>query len=118
MRIIRVDAVQAHAVPKSAHAPRGPFPPEMQGYNPGYVERDDETGAFDLRDTERYDEDSHPAAQPEIVYDYAPEQNEDGTGFAPGSTAQNGFKPEKKFRCRLCLEVLFEHELDEHDCEE
>ena len=29
MRITRVDAVQAHPVPKQAHAPRGPFPPEL-----------------------------------------------------------------------------------------
>jgi len=29
MKITRVDAVQAHPIPTRAHAPRGPFPPEL-----------------------------------------------------------------------------------------
>ena len=29
MRIQRIETKQGHPVPKSAHHPRGPFPPEM-----------------------------------------------------------------------------------------
>ena len=116
MKIIRVKAVQAHAVPKNVHNPRGPFPPEMQGFNPGYTELGD--NGFDLSTTERYDEDAHPAAQPEVVYDYEPEASEDGTGFELGATAQNDFKPEKRYRCKYCNIRVLEHELEDHECEE
>lgn len=116
MRIIRVQAVQAHAVPKTVHNPRGPFPPEMQGFNPGYTELGDE--GFDRTTTERYDEDAHPAAQPEIVYEYAQEQGEDGSDYDLGATAQNDFKPQRFFRCRHCMARVLEHEIEEHECGE
>jgi hypothetical protein len=29
MKLIRKFAVQGHAIPKSSHTPRGPFPPEV-----------------------------------------------------------------------------------------
>ena len=91
-------------------------PAEMQGYNPGYI--DISEGMPDYLELDRYEEDSHPAAQPEVVYDYEPEANEDGTGFAPGATAQNRFKPEKHYRCRYCNARVLEHELDAHECDE
>jgi hypothetical protein len=116
MKIIRVKAVQAHAVPKTVHNPRGPFPPEMQGYNPGYIDISD--GIPSELELDRYDEDSHPAAQPEIIYDYAPEANEDGSGFELGATAQNDFKPEKYYRCKYCNFRVAEHEIEEHECED
>lgn len=117
MKIIRVPAVQAHAVPKSAHAPRGPFPPEMRGFNPRSVEFDD-NGSAELSDLDVWEDDAHPAAQPEIVTDYAPEQNEDGWGFEPGATAQNNFKPEKRYRCRHCGTLVLENQIDYHECED
>ena len=116
MRIIRVQAVQAHAVPKTAHAPRGPFPPELRGFNPKSGELSVE-GA-DMDGLDEYEDDAHPAAQPEIITDYAPEQNEDGWGFELGATAQNNFKPEKRYRCRYCRTLVLENQLDYHDCED
>lgn len=38
MPIIRKFAVQGHAVPKTAHAPRGPFPPEVLAQSSVYYE--------------------------------------------------------------------------------
>lgn len=116
MRVYHVKAVQAHYVPKSAHAPRGPFPPEMQGYNPGYAPMDDD-GTFDLPSADRYEEQASQAAQPDIVYDYAPEDAEDGEGFAPGATAQNNFSPAVIYRCRYCQARVSAEEREFHDCD-
>lgn len=116
MKVTRVKAVQAHAVPKTVHAPRGPFPPEMQGFNPRYMELS--VDGADYSTIEVDDEDAHPAAQPEIVTDYMPEQNADGYGFEPGATAQNNFRPEKYYRCRHCDFRLQAHELDDHECDD
>lgn len=40
MPIIRKFAVQGHAIPKTAHAPRGPFPPEVLAQSSVYYEGD------------------------------------------------------------------------------
>jgi len=40
MPIIRKFAIQGHAVPKTAHAPRGPFPPEVMTQSSVYYEAD------------------------------------------------------------------------------
>lgn len=56
--------------------------------------------------------------EPEIIYDYEPQINEDGTGFEPGSTAQNNFKPPKVLRCSQCLARVMENETSTHICEE
>jgi hypothetical protein len=116
MKIIRVQAVQAHAVPKTAHAPRGPFPPELQGFNPKAGELD--VNGANLSELDEYEDDAHPAAQPEIITDYAPEQNEDGWGFEPGATAQNNFRPERRYRCRHCRTLVLENQIDYHECDE
>lgn len=120
MRITRVQAVQAHYVPKQAHAPRGPFPPEMQGFNPRSVEFDGmgALAAANIEDLEVWEDDANPAAQPEIITEYQPENAEDGAGFEPGATAQNNFRPERRFRCRHCHAVVMEFDLDDHECGE
>ena len=38
MRVVRTQAVQGHAVPSTAHAPRGPFPAEILAPNVVVVE--------------------------------------------------------------------------------
>lgn len=116
MRVYRHNAVQAHYVPKHVHAPQGPFPPEMRGFNPRRA--DLSVMGADLGDLEEWEEDAHPAAQPEVVTDYEPEMPEDGANFEMGATAQNNFRAPKRYRCRECSATLFEDELDAHDCEE
>lgn len=115
MRIIRVQAVQAHAVPKSVTQPRGPFPPEMQGYNPGYASLSAE-GA-DFSSMEYYEDDASPAAQPEIITDYMSEDDEGHSSLPDGATAQNNYRAPKYYRCKTCYARLEEQELDDHDCE-
>ena len=117
MRIIRVQAVQAHAVPKHAHAPRGPFPPEMQGFNQRSIELD---GYGEVIDGSEYleENDANPAAQPQIITEYESEQAADGANFPLGATAQNNFRPEKMYRCRHCDARVAEHELEEHECDD
>ena len=72
----------------------------------------------DIYDLEVWEEDASPAAQPDIVYDYQPENAEDGSEFESGATAQNNFKPGKRYRCRHCLASVMSHELDSHECGE
>jgi hypothetical protein len=38
MPIIRKFAVQGHAIPKTAHSPRGPFPPEVLAQSSVYYD--------------------------------------------------------------------------------
>jgi len=90
-RIQRIDAPQAHPVPKHAHAPRGPFPPEMTQGN--------------------------PASEPKIVVDYQSAFPEDGSDTPLGSTAQNKFKPIKWLRCANCFVRVREEETEDHVCE-
>lgn len=55
--------------------------------------------------------------EPEIVDNYLPQYNEDGSDFLPGSTAQNNFKPIKILRCGTCLARVPETETALHVCE-
>lgn len=111
-----MQAVQAHYVPKHAHYPVGPFPPELQGFNPRRMGLTAE--GSDFSDVTVYDEEASPAAQPEVVSDYIPEQNTDGLGFELGATAQNNFRPEKRYVCKMCDARVMESQLDFHECEE
>lgn len=83
MRIQRIETKQGHPVPKSAHAPRGPFPPELR-------------------------------QRPQVIVDYVPEDEE----IATGATAQNNYTEPKVFRCKLCLDYLYEHQIPDHQCKE
>ena len=56
--------------------------------------------------------------EPEIVDDYFPELDEDGSEIALGATAQNNYKPVKYYRCKVCDERVSEYELGDHECEE
>lgn len=76
-------APQAHAVPKTAARPRGPFPPELYLSAP-------------------------------VITDYIPEEDHS----LPGATAQNGFKPERLLRCRICSTDVYESETGAHRCPE
>ena len=87
MRITRVQAIQAHPVPKRVYEPRGPFPENL----------------FD---------------EPEIVDEYALEQDENGSEYSLGATAQNNYKPVKNYRCKVCDAKVTASELDAHVCEE
>jgi hypothetical protein len=88
MRIIRVQAVQAHPVPRRAYYPSDdPFSSEL-------------------------------TAEPEIIYDYHSESAEDGTDFIPGATAQNNYTPVKYYRCKYCDERVADYALEQHICED
>ena len=56
--------------------------------------------------------------EPEMVLDYEPQFPEDGADFAPGSTAQNNYRPPKYLRCKACLARVLETETASHVCEE
>lgn len=88
MRITRVQAIQAHPVPASVQAPRGPFPPEL-------------------------------FREPEVVYDTSSGgDDEGGTNFEPGATAQNNYKPPKYYRCKYCNARVADFEIPTHECGE
>lgn len=87
MKITRVQAIQAHPVPKRVYEPRGPFPEHL----------------FD---------------EPEIVDEYDLEQDENGSGFSLGATAQNNYKPIKSYRCKACDAKVTASQLDSHVCED
>jgi hypothetical protein len=87
MKIVRVQAVQAHPVPKRVHEPYGPFPVEL----------------FD---------------EPEIIYDYASEDDDGSSSLEPGATAQNNYRPARYFRCRHCDLRVTEEEIEAHICGE
>lgn len=55
--------------------------------------------------------------EPEIVYDYESEQDESGSNFPLGATAQNNFKPPKYLRCKSCQCRVIEEEALMHKCE-
>lgn len=117
MRIIRKEAVQVHPVPKKVTSPQGPFPPELQGYNPGYAEGLTEEGG-DVHGMSQMYEQAHPAAQPDIVTDYQSAVAEDGANFPLGSTAQNNFTPPKYVRCAYCMVRVLDSEKQDHVCED
>jgi hypothetical protein len=75
LSVEKIDAVQIHPFPKHAVRPQGPFPPEQQGYEPEYGNQ------------------AHILAEPKLVREYPAAENEDGSDYALGATAQNNFKP-------------------------
>ena len=56
--------------------------------------------------------------EPDIVFDYEPQANEDGSNFPLGATAQNNFNPLRYLRCSVCLVRVLETETQDHVCEE
>lgn len=57
-------------------------------------------------------------AEPEIIYDYAPADDVDGSNLPLGATAQNNYKPVQVLRCGDCLARVLETETELHMCEE
>lgn len=53
-------------------------------------------------------------AEPEIVTDYAPFDND----MPIGATSQNNFTSAKMFRCNGCNVVILENEIPGHVCED
>lgn len=96
----RHKAVQVHPFPKHGIRPQGPFPPEMQGYEPYSGNQ------------------AHILAEPKLVREYPYAENDDGRDFELGATAQNNFKPLRYLRCSECYERVREDETDFHVCEE
>lgn len=60
----------------------------------------------------------HIFDEPEVVSDYAVENDEHGSNFEPGATAQNNYKPIKYFRCKNCRAKVAELSLSRHVCED
>ena len=56
--------------------------------------------------------------EPDIIFDYEPQSNEDGSNFPLGATAQNNFNPPRYLRCSVCLVRVLETETQDHVCEE
>lgn len=56
--------------------------------------------------------------EPDIVVDYEPQDNEDGSNFPLGATAQNDFKPIRYLRCSVCLVRVLETKTQDHVCED
>lgn len=55
--------------------------------------------------------------EPEIIY-ADPAYSEDGSGFLPGATVQNNYKPAKYLRCGYCSARVLETETSNHICED
>jgi hypothetical protein len=53
-----------------------------------------------------------------IVTDYDSPQDEDGSDFELGATAQNNYNPPKYLRCARCFARVLETETQLHSCEE
>lgn len=56
--------------------------------------------------------------EPEIVVDYKPNINEDGSEYPLGATAQNDYRPPRHLRCAACLARVLESETEFHVCGE
>ena len=110
MRIQRIITKQGHAVPKTAHPPKGPFPPEVQGYD---VDPRRPSGYGILGESSAFNH-PHHAAQPEIITEYIPADEE----IPLGATAQNNFEEPKLFKCKKCDDYVYEHQIPDHTCEE
>lgn len=86
MRIQRIPTKQGHSVPSAAHAPRGPFPPELYHAKPvvtDYVPQSD-------------------SGEAELPVGATAQNN-----YKPVS---------RWFRCNDCDELVSEADLDIHDC--
>jgi hypothetical protein len=59
----------------------------------------------------------HLFRESKIVFDYEPENDENGNNFPLGATAQNNFKPPKYLRCKACHARVTEEEAVLHECE-
>ena len=55
---------------------------------------------------------------PEVITDYEPAENEDGSNLPLGATAQNNFNPPKYLRCARCFARVLESETKDHKCED
>ena len=55
--------------------------------------------------------------EPEIITEYEPMLPEDGSGFPPGSTAQNNFTAPKTLICSNCKARVLETRTGDHLCE-
>lgn len=53
-----------------------------------------------------------------VETDYEPQSDSGEPDLPPGATAQNGYQEVRFFRCKLCLTVLRETEVDGHECPE
>ena len=51
--------------------------------------------------------------EPEIITDYIPFDDD----IPIGGTVQNKFTEPKKFRCRYCGEIMYQHKIPDHVCE-
>lgn len=111
-RIQRIVTKQGHPVPKTAHSPKGPFPPELQGYD---VDPRRPSGHGILGESTTFNHNPHNSAQPKIVSDYVPVDEILSPGL--GATAQNNFTEPKVFKCNLCTALVFEHQIPDHRCE-
>lgn len=55
---------------------------------------------------------------PEIITDYIPQDDSGEAEIPEGGTAQNGFRELRWFRCRVCGDVVSEHDIDSHVCDD
>lgn len=53
-----------------------------------------------------------------VETDYEPQSDSGEPDLPPGATAQNGYREVRFYRCRTCLGVVREHDLDMHECSE
>lgn len=60
----------------------------------------------------------HLFDEPEMVSDYDPEQDEGGSNFQLGATAQNNYKAVRHYRCKNCHARVNQSDLETHFCEE
>lgn len=90
MRIVRINAIQAHYIPDRA------YPARSLDYFDDLVD----TG----RDLPVNDE-------------YTPAEDEGHSNLEPGATAQNNYRPDKMYRCRHCNERVAAVNLESHVCE-
>ena len=56
--------------------------------------------------------------EPDVVTDYEPAIDEDGSSSPIGATAQNNFNPPKYMRCARCFARVVASETKNHICEE
>lgn len=53
-----------------------------------------------------------------VVTDYDSQPDGGGEQIPEDGTAQNGFRPVKWYRCRLCMDAVAENDLESHFCSE
>ena len=55
---------------------------------------------------------------PHLISDYTPQPDGGDEEMPVGATAQNNFQPIKWFRCKTCTDIVPEHEVTSHTCED